>query len=77
LKKPLHELLFEKGNLYDRVKRLRMELDEVQNPWNVMYKQFASKLWKGGSYLLASFNDAIIDEERFLKQRAKVEALRR
>ncbi|GJV42096.1 hypothetical protein Tco_1420536 [Tanacetum coccineum] len=46
LKKPLHKMLYDHGNIHENVKRLRVELDKVQR------------------------------QERFLKQKAKIEWLR-
>ncbi|GJW57316.1 hypothetical protein Tco_0104047 [Tanacetum coccineum] len=74
LKKPLRLLLYNQGNLHERFKFLRNELDEVQraldsDPSNVVLRE------EEVCYL-HSFNDTIINEERFLKQKAKVEWLR-
>ncbi|GJY86276.1 hypothetical protein Tco_0500302 [Tanacetum coccineum] len=74
LKKPLKKLLQDKGNLHERVKSLRFELNEAQkaldrDPSNVMLRE------EEASYLQA-FNEALLDEEIFLKQRSKVEWLR-
>ncbi|GKG07024.1 hypothetical protein Tco_0329993, partial [Tanacetum coccineum] len=74
LKKPLRKLLIDKGNLHENVKRLRHELDTVQrdldkDPLNVVLRE------EEALYLQA-FTDAILLEERFLKQKAKVNWLR-
>ncbi|GJY18410.1 hypothetical protein Tco_0389901 [Tanacetum coccineum] len=60
-------------NIHDRVDRLRHELDEVQialdkDPYSVDLRE------EEAAYLTA-FNKAILDEERFLKQKAKIEWL--
>ncbi|GJS92486.1 aspartic peptidase [Tanacetum coccineum] len=73
LKKPLRKLLQDQGNLHNRVSKLRLELDEVQkaldqNPDDVSLRD------KEAVYVQA-FSDAKLDEERFLKQKAKVEWL--
>ncbi|GKF79919.1 hypothetical protein Tco_0235487, partial [Tanacetum coccineum] len=73
LKKPLRKLLHDQGNLHDRVNRLRVELDEVQDaidkdPFNVVLRD------EEAAYIQA-FNEAKVDEERFLKQKAKIEWL--
>ncbi|GJY33938.1 hypothetical protein Tco_0418407 [Tanacetum coccineum] len=73
LKKPLGKLLHDQGNLHDRVNRLRVELDEVQaaidkDPFNVVLRD------EEAAYIQA-FNEAKVDEERFLKQKAKIEWL--
>ncbi|GJZ34000.1 hypothetical protein Tco_0579436 [Tanacetum coccineum] len=74
LEQPLRNLLKSQGNLHDRVVRLRHELDEVQkaldkDPACVSLRE------EEGVYLRA-FNEATLDEERFLKQKAKLEWLR-
>ncbi|GJU26662.1 sodium/hydrogen exchanger 6 [Tanacetum coccineum] len=74
LKKSLRKLLFDQGNIIENVKRLRHELDEVQraldaDPHNV-------KIREDEAAYLQAFNDALIVEERFLKQKAKVEWLK-
>ncbi|GKC79204.1 sodium/hydrogen exchanger 6 [Tanacetum coccineum] len=74
LKKSLRKLLFDQGNIIENVKRLRHELDEVQrdldaDPHNV-------KIREDEADYLQAFNDALIVEERFLKQKAKVEWLK-
>ncbi|GKD17075.1 hypothetical protein Tco_1206233 [Tanacetum coccineum] len=73
LKKPLRKLLHDQGNLHERVNRLRTKLDEVQialdkDPHNVTLRE------EEAVYLTA-FHEAKSDEERFLKQKAKVEWL--
>nr|GFA38837.1 hypothetical protein [Tanacetum cinerariifolium] len=69
-KNPLCKLIHDQGNLHDRVNGLRNELDEVQK---------ALDLDPGNSYLrdeesgyVQAFNDAKLDEERFLRQKAKI-----
>ncbi|GKE46583.1 RNA-directed DNA polymerase, eukaryota, reverse transcriptase zinc-binding domain protein, partial [Tanacetum coccineum] len=74
LKKPLQKLLFDHGNLYDNVVKLRMEVDKVQkdldmDPFNINLRE------EEAAYVQA-FNEALIMEERFLKQKAKIEWLR-
>ncbi|GKB40141.1 ribonuclease H-like domain-containing protein [Tanacetum coccineum] len=66
-------MLHEQGNLHDRVNRLRFELDEVQkaidsDPSNGVLRD------EEAAYVQA-FNEAKIDEERFLKQKAKIDWL--
>nr|GEW45096.1 hypothetical protein [Tanacetum cinerariifolium] len=73
LKKPLRNLLAKQGNLHDRVTRLHHELDVVQkaldnDPPSVVRPD------EEALYLTA-FNQAVLDEERFLRQKAKVEWL--
>ncbi|GJU01623.1 reverse transcriptase domain, reverse transcriptase zinc-binding domain protein [Tanacetum coccineum] len=74
MKKPLRKLLHAQGNIHDRVTKLRTELDEVQtaldrNPSSTMLRE------EDGVYLTA-FTQALIDEERFLKQKAKIDWLK-
>ncbi|GKB47808.1 hypothetical protein Tco_0898561 [Tanacetum coccineum] len=73
LKKPFRKLLHDQGNLHDRVNWLRFELDEVQkaidlDPSNCLLRD-------GEAAYIQAFNEAKIDEERFLKQKAKIEWL--
>nr|GFB10490.1 hypothetical protein [Tanacetum cinerariifolium] len=73
LKKPLRKLLHDQGNLHERVDRLRLELDAVQkaldaDPSNCVLRD------EEAVYIQA-FNEAKIDEERFLCQKAKIEWL--
>ncbi|GJV84096.1 zinc finger, CCHC-type containing protein [Tanacetum coccineum] len=70
LKKPLRKLLYDQGNLHENVKRLWHELDEAQraldsDPSNLELRE------EEAAYLQA-FNDALLMEERFLSQKAKV-----
>lgn len=74
LKSPIRKLLRDQGNLPARVKNLRTELDEVQksldnDPTNTVLREEEA-------IFLEAFKNAILDEERFLKQRAKVDWLR-
>ncbi|GKB90550.1 reverse transcriptase zinc-binding domain-containing protein [Tanacetum coccineum] len=73
LKKPFQKLLHDHGNLHDRVNKLRMELDPVQkaldlNPSDVCLRE------EEAIYVQA-FVEAKLDEERFLKQKAKIKWL--
>ncbi|GKC81533.1 hypothetical protein Tco_1137250 [Tanacetum coccineum] len=73
LKKPLRKLLHSHGNLHERVNSLRLELDEVQkaldkNPTDGILRE------EEAVYVQA-FTEAKLDEERFLKQKAKIEWL--
>ncbi|GKC39342.1 sugar transport protein 13, partial [Tanacetum coccineum] len=74
MKKPLRKLLFDKGNLHSNVSRLRNELDQVQmlldkDPFNVNLREREATC-------VADFNQAILEEERFLKQKAKIQWLK-
>nr|XP_043619803.1 uncharacterized protein LOC122591609 [Erigeron canadensis] len=62
------------GNLHAKVKSLRNELDEVEraidaDPFNPLLRE------EHAAYVKA-YNDSLLDEEQFLKQKAKVEWLR-
>ncbi|GKF09071.1 hypothetical protein Tco_0043295, partial [Tanacetum coccineum] len=73
LKKPLRKLLHDQGNLHDRVNKLRTELDEVQKAIDM--DPINCNLRDEEAVYLQAFNEAKIDEERFLKQKAKIEWL--
>ncbi|GJT77131.1 hypothetical protein Tco_1043856 [Tanacetum coccineum] len=73
LKKPLRKLLQEQGNLHDRVSKLIYELDEVQKALDLTPDDLS--LRDDEAIYVQSFNEAKLDEERFLKQKAKVEWL--
>ncbi|GKB63570.1 putative RNA-directed DNA polymerase [Tanacetum coccineum] len=73
LKKPLRKLLHDQGNLHDRVNKLRHELDEVQKALDL--NPTDSVLREEEAVYVHAFNEAKLDEERFLKQKAKVEWL--
>ncbi|GJV55403.1 hypothetical protein Tco_1456408 [Tanacetum coccineum] len=65
--------MFNQGNLHERVNKLRHELDEVQkapdaNPDDPLVREEEA-------VYLHMFNEAKLDEERFLKQKAKIEWL--
>ncbi|GKD71866.1 hypothetical protein Tco_1325956, partial [Tanacetum coccineum] len=74
LKKPLRKLLFVHGNLRENVKKLRFELDQVQialdsDPFNCELRT------EEAAYVHA-FNDALLMEERFLKQKSNIDWLK-
>nr|GEV71134.1 hypothetical protein [Tanacetum cinerariifolium] len=74
LKKPLRKLLYDHGNIHDNVKKLRKELDEAQieldsDPNNIEKREIEATVLK-------AFNDAIMIEESFLNQKAKVDWLK-
>ncbi|GJY75667.1 putative reverse transcriptase domain, reverse transcriptase zinc-binding domain protein [Tanacetum coccineum] len=74
LKKPLRKLLYDKGNLHTNVNQLRDELDRVQtrldlDPFNVAIRQEEATV-------LAAFNEACLMEEKFLKQKSKIDWLK-
>nr|XP_043619929.1 uncharacterized protein LOC122591749 [Erigeron canadensis] len=70
LKKPLRKLLYDQGNLHEKVQKLRLQLDTVQialdkEPQNPL-------LTDEHAIYLQEYNNVVLDEERFLKQKAKV-----
>ncbi|GKD76872.1 hypothetical protein Tco_1339493 [Tanacetum coccineum] len=73
LKKPLQKLLHDHGNLYERVNKFRIKLDVVQKALDLNLKD--SYLREEESVYLKAFNEAKLDEERFLKQKAKIDWL--
>ncbi|GJY21769.1 hypothetical protein Tco_0394335 [Tanacetum coccineum] len=74
LKKPLRQLLYEKGNLHENVIKLRFELDRVQSDLDL--DMFNNDLRDKEAIYVRAFMDALIMEEQFLKQKSKVEWLR-
>ncbi|GJV69848.1 hypothetical protein Tco_1485357 [Tanacetum coccineum] len=73
LKKPLRKLLYDKGNLHENVNRLRVEVERVQKDLDA--DPFNQILRDEEACYVRAFTDALIMEERFLKQKAKVEWL--
>nr|GEW69908.1 hypothetical protein [Tanacetum cinerariifolium] len=72
--KDIEKLLHQQGNIFENVKSLRYELDEVQraldsDPSNSILRE------EEAAYLKA-FNDATLIEDQFLCQKAKVDWLR-
>ncbi|GKE20605.1 3-ketoacyl-CoA synthase 11-like protein [Tanacetum coccineum] len=73
LKKPLRKLLHDLGNLHERVQNLRVELDTVQKDLDA--RPDDPILRDEEAVYLKAFNEPKLDEERFLKQKAKIEWL--
>ncbi|GKD92720.1 zinc knuckle CX2CX4HX4C containing protein, partial [Tanacetum coccineum] len=69
LKKPLRKLLYDHGNLHDNVNRLRTELDRVQADLDP--DPFNAELREEEVAYVQAYNQAILMQERFLKQKAK------
>ncbi|XP_022013821.1 uncharacterized protein LOC110913288 [Helianthus annuus] len=74
LKNPLRALVFQQGNLHKKVEELRSRLDAIQrdidsSPLNAVLREQEMKI-------SADFQEACLDEERFLKQKSKVDWLR-
>lgn len=73
LKSPFRKLLHNQGNLHKLVDNLRKELDEVQKA--IDKNPFNSALREEHAHYLTAFREATLDEERFLKQKSKVQWL--
>ncbi|GKC96946.1 RNA-directed DNA polymerase, eukaryota, reverse transcriptase zinc-binding domain protein [Tanacetum coccineum] len=71
LKKPFWKLLHDQGNLYERVCKLRVELDEVQKALDLNPSDTNLKDEK--VVYVQAFIKAKLDEERFLKQKGEIE----
>nr|GEZ63726.1 hypothetical protein [Tanacetum cinerariifolium] len=74
LKKPLRKLLYDKGNVHANVNKLRTHLDAIQtaldaDPFNVVLREREATC-------VIEFNEAVLTEERFLKQKAKTQWLK-
>ncbi|KAI3682958.1 hypothetical protein L1987_83365 [Smallanthus sonchifolius] len=74
LKHPIRSLFVKQGNLHNRVKSLRNELDTIQNAVDVNPTDADMRILE--SDLLAKYQEAMLDEERFLKQKSKVHWLK-
>ncbi|GJV40598.1 zinc knuckle CX2CX4HX4C containing protein [Tanacetum coccineum] len=73
LKKPLRKLLYDKGNLHNNVNQLRNDLDQVQTRLDA--DPFNGSIREEEATVLAAFNEACLMEEKFLKQKAKIDWL--
>ncbi|XP_071719040.1 uncharacterized protein [Rutidosis leptorrhynchoides] len=74
LKKPIRKLMWQKGNIHKLVQKVRKELDEAQTELD-KYPD-SSEHRERESAKLREFNSLLLEEERFLKQKAKIEWLR-
>ncbi|GJX07985.1 RNA-directed DNA polymerase, eukaryota, reverse transcriptase zinc-binding domain protein [Tanacetum coccineum] len=74
LKKPFRKLLYENGNLHANAARFRDELDRIQLALDV--DPFNSSLREEEAIFVDAFNEALVLQEKFLKQKAKVDWLR-
>nr|GFA23245.1 hypothetical protein [Tanacetum cinerariifolium] len=70
LKKHIRKLMYYKGNLHANVIRLREELDKVQTDLDSDSSNFS--LREKEAMTVADFNEALLMEEKFLKQKAKI-----
>nr|GFC71127.1 hypothetical protein [Tanacetum cinerariifolium] len=73
LKKRMRKLLQSQGNLHARVNSPRSDLDEVQKALDINPRD--TVLREAGAAKLQAFMEAKLDEERFLKQKAKIDWL--
>ncbi|GJS72426.1 hypothetical protein Tco_0705267 [Tanacetum coccineum] len=74
LKSPFCKLLHKHGNLHERVNKIRIELDEAQKAIDM--DPSSSILCEKHAHYLLAFKATQLDEERFLKQKAKIEWLK-
>ncbi|GJZ19411.1 sugar transport protein 13 [Tanacetum coccineum] len=74
LKKPIQKLLYEKGNLHENVSSLRSKLDSIQSLLDA--DPFNANLREAEASCVVEFNQAALMEERFLKQKAKINWLK-
>ncbi|XP_022003166.1 uncharacterized protein LOC110900589 [Helianthus annuus] len=73
LKSPFRALLYKQGNLHKKVEALRASLDIIQQ--RIDLDPFNSDLRAEEAGLNRDFQAAALDEERFLKQKSKVDWL--
>ncbi|GJS49209.1 hypothetical protein Tco_0599330 [Tanacetum coccineum] len=74
LKKPLRKLMIDKGNLHANVERIRGELDTIQTQLDT--DPFNIRLCEIEAANVVAFNQVVLDEEMFLKQKAKISWLK-
>ncbi|GJX43289.1 sodium/hydrogen exchanger 6, partial [Tanacetum coccineum] len=74
LKSPFCKLLHNQGNLHDRVNKIRIELDEAQKA--IDRDPSSPILHEEHAHYLLAFKEAQLDEEHFLKQKAKIKWLK-
>ncbi|GKC52527.1 hypothetical protein Tco_1075272 [Tanacetum coccineum] len=74
LKSPFRKLLHTQGNLHNRVDLFRKELNEIQNA--IDKEPNNSDLQEELAHYLLAFKEASLNEERFLRQKSKIERLK-
>ncbi|XP_071739497.1 uncharacterized protein [Rutidosis leptorrhynchoides] len=74
MKKSIRKLMWSKRNIHDRVIKLRTELDATQASLDI--NPDSVQLHLEEKTKLQEFNEALLVEERFLKQKVKEECLR-
>ncbi|XP_021996129.1 uncharacterized protein LOC110893325 [Helianthus annuus] len=73
LKRPLRSLLFKQGNLHKKVEKLRSDLDLLQQ--KIDQNNVNAELRAAEIVISRDLQEALLDEERFLKQKSKVDWL--
>ncbi|KAJ9561158.1 hypothetical protein OSB04_006318 [Centaurea solstitialis] len=74
IKKDLRVLKLKHGNVFDKVKKFRVEVDRVQS--NIDLDPDNGEIRMEGAVYLKALKDALVDEESFLRQRAKIQWLK-
>ncbi|XP_022039943.1 uncharacterized protein LOC110942475 [Helianthus annuus] len=74
LKGPLRNFMFQQGNLHKKVDNLRGKLDFIQ--WEIDSDPMNAELRSQETKINAEFLEACLDEERFLRQKSKVDWLK-
>ncbi|XP_071741234.1 uncharacterized protein [Rutidosis leptorrhynchoides] len=70
----MRKLMWSKGNIHERVRNTRKELEDIQIELDKHPNSHVIRLKE--SEMSKLLNEAVLDEERFLKQKAKIEWLR-
>ncbi|XP_022031976.1 uncharacterized protein LOC110933043 [Helianthus annuus] len=70
LKKDLRKLNFKQGNLFEKVKKLQVELESIQT--EIVLHPENQELRDEEAGFLCAYKEAVRDEELFLQQKAKV-----
>ncbi|XP_022030437.1 uncharacterized protein LOC110931348 [Helianthus annuus] len=73
LKPPLRGLLFQQGNLHKKVQLLRDKLDGIQRDLDTDLNSVNLRVEESNAR--RAYQEALLDEERFLKQKSKVDWL--
>nr|GEV88810.1 hypothetical protein [Tanacetum cinerariifolium] len=74
MKSLFYKLLYNHGNLHERVNKIRIELNEAQNV--IDRDPSSSILHEDHAHYLFTIKEAQLNKERFLKQKSKVEWLK-
>ncbi|KAK1415040.1 hypothetical protein QVD17_30809 [Tagetes erecta] len=73
LKGPLRSMIFKQGNIHKKVVEWRHKLNEIQR--KIDAEPWVTELREAESMCMREFHEASLDEERFLKQKFKVDWL--